>query len=126
MGSVEAILTNLRQKASARAAFIVDDADEVTAFDGEPGLAPEDMERLAMASLAGGADGLLRALDQENGEGVGVLCHDHQGQDVWVSRLRADRTLVVLFAKESVPAHSIRQQIDAVRHELVGALDEDE
>jgi hypothetical protein len=126
MRSVEAILADLRQKASARAAFIVDDVDEVTAFEGEPGLAPEDMERLAIASLAGGADGLLRLLDQENGEGVGVLFHDHQGQDVWVSRLHADRTLVVLFAKESVPVYSIRQQIKAVRDELVGALDEDE
>jgi hypothetical protein len=54
------------------------------------------------------------------------LFHDHQGQDVWVSRLREDRTLVVLFASESAPVHTVRKQINAVRGELADGLNEKE
>jgi hypothetical protein len=126
MRRTEDILAGLRQESSARAAFIVDDVDEIRVFDGEPGLTPKSVEQLAITSLAGGVDGLLQLVGEAGRDGVGVLFHDHPAQDVWISRVREDRTLVVVFAKDQTPVHAIRLKIKAVYDELAAALDDED
>ena len=125
MSTTKQVLAELRLQSSARAAFVVDDADEVVAFDGAYGITADTVDQLALASLAGGADGLLRVIGDSGADGVGVMFHEQPGQDVWIARLRDDRTLVVLFEKEKATPHAIRQQIKAVYERLVRAIDED-
>ena len=109
------LLGRLRDKALARAAFIVSEDGAMLRWDTEPGVSADALGSVAVRHI-GGVEGLAGQLQTTE---FGVVFHNSPTENVYVAVLGRELLLAVLFDESRTSLGAVRLCVKAFRDEVI-------